>query len=132
MDLVICLCHSAHEQPVSVLQHKHAEACPDPPFPRATVTSMRTAKQGRGGYIVRTRTSVHSHIPRQKSLYLLVLPMTYDGICDSRSVCAQTCLLNFVAIYNICMAQNTVNAFCWPIKLSYIKVIHSCLEFMAT
>ena len=25
-------------------------------------------------------------------------PGIYDGICDSRSVCAQVCLLNFVAI----------------------------------
>ena len=42
--------------------------------------------------------SVHSHVPRQKPLYLLVLAMIYDWICASRSVYAQVCLLNFIAI----------------------------------
>ena len=45
--------------------------------------------------------SVHSQVPRQKSLYLLVVVMIYDGICDGRSVCAQVCLLNFFAIIQL-------------------------------
>ena len=92
------------------------------PLSRATVTSMQTAESGHGGCSVHTRTVgplIHFQVE------VIVLASTSHDIWWDIwwLVCLCPGLFTKFCCYNICKLQNTANTFCWPIGLSYIKVI---------
>ena len=115
MDLVGCSC-PFHTRLIGI--SVMTRTCPGLPLPRATVISTVTKARrmflGITLFLSQNPPLAHTHAE-----VVVLTSACHDSV--TVGLCAQVCLLNFVALVHVVLQLQLW--FCWPIGVSYIKII---------